>query len=367
MRSRFPIVIISASLCIIGGSIIVLSRKPVPIPVQSSSAPAPAAVGLPGARSEFITSEPPIVDAPGIPAESQPISAVGTANRGVLERFLSNELSVRLTAAQVADYLRNRPRDAEGLMTAFRFTKDLELLREAAQLSPGNPQVQLQLALHSDNPAEQRRALEALKQNDPENGLADYLSALEHFRAGNVEEAMSDISVGVGKGTIDDYTRSASQSAEEAYMAAGFSVGEAKAAAIMSMERPHLTQLRAVASELGELQSSYAKNGEATTAATIAKLGVTLAQQMQRGAPCLIDELVANAMEKKFLATWEPADREARLAELQQRKGEITRMIGNKAPLQMGETEAIAYFDRQKLYGEFEALRWLNERHARSQ
>jgi hypothetical protein len=29
----------------------------------------------------------------------------------------------------------------------------------------------------------------------------------------------------------------------------------------------------------------------------------------------------------------------------------------------MDDTEAVAFFDRQKLYGELEAIRWLRERH----
>ena len=56
------------------------------------------------------------------------------------------------------------------------------------------------------------------------------------------------------------------------------------------------------------------------------------------------------------------ATRQARLAEMDARQKSFQDMASSVSWENLDSAEAVAYFDRQKLYGELEALRWLRER-----
>jgi len=280
---------------------------------------------------------------------------------GPLARLLKETQLFKLTPAQLSKYLSENQGNAEALLALFRLTGDMSSLLQAANQFPNDPQVQLQLALSSSDATERRRGIEALRKNDPDNALGDYLSALDHFRAGRTESALNDLVAAADKNTLDYYTLSALQASEEAYMAAGYSVVEAKAAPMLSFPHQQFKPLQDLSKQMSELQNRYLQMGDRTSAQTVADMGINLGRQAQDG-HFVIDGLVGASIEKKFLGLLDPATRQARLAEMDARQKSLQDMASSVSWENLDDAEAVAYFDRQKLYGELEALRWLRER-----
>jgi hypothetical protein len=180
-----------------------------------------------------------------------------------------------------------------------------------------------------------------------------------------MDEAYTDLIAAAGKSRFDDYARQAQQSAEEAYLAAGYSPVEAKAAAMLGLQRRQIEPMRALSDQLTELQSGYSAKGDPASAGSVRQMGQALGQQMQSHASYLIDELVGISIERKFL----PKEDTIRQQELQQRI-EAIRSLGSSphwsALLEGSNTAEISlYLDRLKLYGEAATLQWLNQRHAK--
>ena len=280
---------------------------------------------------------------------------------GPIARLLKENQLLKLTPAQLSKYLSENQGNAEALLAVFRLTGDMNSLLQAATQFPNDPQVQLQLAFSSGDPGERRLGIDALRKNDPDNALGDYLSAREHFRAGRTEAALNDLVAAANKTTLDDYALSALQASEEAYMAAGYSVVEAKAAAMLGLTRQQIEPLQDLSKQMSQLQNRYLQMGDRTSAQTVSDMGINLGQQAQ-DSNFLIDELVGASIEKKFLRLLDPATRQARLAEMDARKKYLQDMASSVSWENLDGAEAVAYFDRQKLYGELEALRWLRER-----
>jgi hypothetical protein len=250
-----------------------------------------------------------------MPAATPPPVLPEKPTGGPLARLLKETQLFKLTPAQLSKYLSENQGNAEALLAVFRLTGDMSSLLQAANQFPNDPQVQLQLALNSSDATERRRGIDALRKNDPDNALGDYLSALDHFRAGRTEAALNDLVAAADKTTLDYYALSALQASEEAYMAAGYSVVEAKAAPMLSFPRQQIKPLQDLSKQMTELQNRYLQMGDRTSAQTVADMGINLGRQAQDG-QFVIDGLVGASIEKKFLGLLDPATRQARLAEM---------------------------------------------------
>lgn len=284
---------------------------------------------------------------------------------GPLARLMKNpEASLKLAASQLSTYLDQNRRNAESLLAAFRLTGDFAFLREAAQKFPHNAAVQIELALRSKDEAERSQAIDSMRRADPANALGDYLSALDHLRHGRSGQAFNDLIAAAGKTQFDDYSLNAMQNTEEAYLAAGFSTVEAKAAVMLGLTRQQLQPMRDLAQQLDELQQGYLATGDSASAESIRQMGHALGRQMQGTAGFFIDELSGISIEKKFL---DPATASARKQEHAQRIDSIKRSVGGDEYARllqgMDAQEVISYCDRLKLYGESAAMQWLRERH----
>jgi len=310
----------------------------------------------------------PRLPQPPVPGESLPEAAAPHP----LAKLLKGEV-LKLTPEQAETYLQQNKRSAEALMAAARMTGNLSLLREAAEKFPNDPRVQLDLALRGTTPEEKRKALDAFRQLARDNPLGDYLSALDHFKSGRTDDGVKDLLQVSGKNRLQDYTHDHAQSAEEAFLSAGYGALESKAAGMFGVELPHLQLVRELATQMTELQKRYTQAGDATSAQAVGQLGLNLAWQLEgQSGRTLIGELMGMAVERKFLATQSPDSAfgsdgrtvRDRLAELDAHRQSIreltplTDMLGR-----LPEREAFIYFDRLKLHGELDALRWLKNRH----
>jgi hypothetical protein len=302
------------------------------------------------------------------PAESAPEAAAANP----IAKLLNGE-AFKLTPEQAEVYLQQNKRSAEALLAAARTTGNLGLVREAAERFPNDARVHLDLALRGETPEEKRKALDAFRQLARDNPIGDYLSALDHFRSGRTDDGVKDLLQASSKNRLQDYTLDHAQSAEEAFLSAGYGPLEAKAAGTSGVLLPHMTSLRDLATHMAELQKQYAQAGDAGSAQAVGQMGLNLAWQLE-GQPgrTLLGELVGLAIEKKFLAAKSPdslfgsdertvRERMAEMDAHRQSIRELTAMTDLLARLP--EREAILYFDRLKLNGELDALRWLKNKH----
>jgi len=178
-----------------------------------------------------------------------------------------------------------------------------------------------------------------------------------------MEEAYYDLVAAAGKTRFDDHALQAQQSAEEAYLAAGFSPVQAKAAAMIGLQRRQIEPMRDLSKQLINIHQAYTAASDADSAESVRQMGEALGRQMQSSASYLIDELVGINIENQFLPA---SDGGVRQQALQQRVSAI-RALGSSPEwktLMEGSdtTEITLYLDRLKLYGEAAAIQWLMQR-----
>lgn len=322
-----------------------------------------------------IPQEPrrPRLPAPRLPQTPGPAESVlEAAAPNPLAKLLSGE-PLKLTPEQAEAYLQQNKRSAEALLAAARLTGNLGLVREAAEKFPNDPRVQLDLALRGETPEEKRKALDAFRQLARDNPLGDYLSALDHFKSGRTDDGVKDLLQVGGKNRLQDYTLDHAQSAEEAFLSAGHGVLESKAAGMFGVLLPHMQSLRDLGTQMAELQKQYAQAGDSTSAQAVGQMGLNLAWQMEgQSGRTLLGELVGMSLERKFLASQAPDSPfgsdgrmvRDRLAELDAHRQSIRELTPFTEMLpRLPEREALIYFDRVKLHGELDALRWLKNKH----
>lgn len=288
-----------------------------------------------------------------------------------LARMLKDGQQLTLSPAQLTQYLQENRRSAEALLVASRLTNDLALLRQAAQTFPEDPYVQLELAIRGATPEERRKALEAFRQTEPDNALGDYLSALDHFRQGRPDAAVQDLLASKDRSYLGDHSLEMLQSSEDVFLSAGYSAAEAKAAAMLKLQRVQAAPLVELSKKIADLQNQYVRHGDRVSSEAVREIGLQLGQKIQNESQFVIDDLTGMAIERRFLNQLPPTSSYgetgqtvgARLAALDAQREQIKQASGAIDLLPtLGESEAVSYLDRLKLYGELEALRWLEQR-----
>jgi hypothetical protein len=316
-------------------------------------------------------------------AEAQPDDSQPT---NLLARLLKDGGALTLRREQVEPYLQASHRSAESLLAAFRVTDDPALLREALEQHPTDPEVNFAAYFAFKNemtPEERRQRLEAFKQSAPDNALASYLSAQDYFQSGQSDQAVQELVAALSNPRIRDYSGDFIQNLEEAYRAAGYSEGEAKAAAAYALPLPQLAELRRLGQNLGELSNLYRQAGDEASAQAALQMGVALGRQVTEpsGSNYLVHDLVGLGIERQILERMDPTNSydtagrtvQDRLNELAQRREDIRELQGAVDPdgrwdsltgvLQsLSEQDLISFFDRIKVTGELEALRWARTR-----
>ena len=153
-------------------------------------------------------------------------------------------------------------RNAAGLLAAFRTTGDPTLLKEAMEKYPNDPQVAFEAAFARDlSPEEQRQWLNTFEKSAPDNALANYLSALNYFNSGEIDQGVQELTAASGK-QFDDYTLDRVQDDVEAYLAAGYSMADAKAIASSQLLLPQLAQLKKLGLNAVDLANAYRQAGD---------------------------------------------------------------------------------------------------------
>jgi hypothetical protein len=347
----------------------ILSRPPAHTRTKELS-PADAAGVVPLGES---TPHPASITAAPIPLVQK------TQATNLLALLLKGELP-DLTPGQLKAYLEANHRNAESLLAAYQATHERALLDEAIANYPNDPQVAYTAWFRTpaDDPGAlqaRRQALDLFKQAAPDNALANYLSAANYFKSGQPELALQELQTAAAKPTYNDYTQDAIQSMEEAYLAAGYSEVEAKAAATTGALLPHLAEMKQAGLSLVELANSYQQAGDPASAQALFQMCLDLGQRLDDpNSLTLIQPLVGIAIQRAGLAAMASAASDAdaaqaiqeRLNSLNQQRAGIRALVADQ-PIETWlpnatSEEANAYFDRMRLFGEQRALQWLATR-----
>ena len=249
-----------------------------------------------------------------------------------------------------------------------------DYLRLALAYFPDDPRVLVSASGLSDGPEAKRERLDRLKAAAPDNALADYLSARDHFQQGRLEEAIADLAAANGKARFDDYVLDAMLTTEELYLQAGRSAAEAKALGTATAHLPHLAQLKGLAQDVAALQTRYLEAGDPAAAEQLARYGLRLGEQLTvgEGSHTLIGQLVGTAVERIVLKPLDP-DRAYEflpgtvneyVVQLDQRRAAAREngRVFDRWLETATEAEVTSYFDRFKVYGESEAMNWVRQR-----
>jgi RNA polymerase sigma factor (sigma-70 family) len=337
-------------------------------PPSSSAAAAPVDRQPPTPRRR-ITVPPAIPPAP-ISALAKKSAAVAFPDTRIYQ--LLKQKQPRLTPAQVGPYLEANGRSAASLLAAYRTTTDPGLLTEAMTKYPTDPQVSFEAVIQKDiSPEERRRRLDSFMKADPENSLASYLSALDHFKAGEPEATIKDLVAAAGKTQFQDYAKDRKQTDEEAYLAAGYPPGESKLMGNTFVIEPQLADFRQLGRYLIGLADNYDKSADASSRQNALQMTVDLGKRFgdqASGGPLMI-QLVGISIERMALEVMDPASpygaagetvRE-RLDQLLARKESIHVLTAQADPIweRLSDRDWISYYNQVASIGEEEALKWM--------
>lgn len=326
--------------------------------------PAPANP-LTAQREARLRSPAPLATAfdPVEPATNAPVAT------NLYARLVNGDIP-HVSLEQLETYLAQNKRSVEALLGALRASGDDSLLAEAKAKFPNDPRVQFAAAFKTDSPEERRQWLEKFKQSDPDNALANYLLAGDHFKSGLAEQALQEIAAAAAKPGMKNYLLDFVQNAEEAYVASGMSGDTAKAIAATSALLPELASLKQVGVDLVELAKRYQQAGDGTSARTALEMGLNLGHRL--GEPpqtTLIQELVGMAIERQALSAMDPSlpyDQTGQTAQNQldalAARRKAFQQLTSKSDailMNMSDQDLAHYFDRLKLQGEAAALRWV--------
>ncbi len=319
------------------------------------------------ARSDFKYHYlPPVLPSASIKAEPE----ADTSDR---------PLPPQISRETAEEWLTRHHRDATSLLAAFRARGDTNYLNEAATNFPNDPHVELAVLARNAFPEDRRKWLDLLKTSSPSNSVANYLSAQDYLKNGQTNEAVTELLAASGKPQFDNYETESRSNSEALYLYSGKSQIEcdhASLADISAESLPELATFKQLALAIGDLQKQYLAAGDAAAAVNLAQMGMTLGNQLTRGdsGKYIINQLVGIADENIALANLDPntsydfLDGQTPAQVLQQLKDlkksyrELAGQFSAAYP-NLTDEEMASYLTRSKIYGEFDAMRWVVRQH----
>ena len=278
---------------------------------------------------------------------------------------------VKLTREQVEAFLKANGRTAATLLAAFRTSGDRALLAEAAEKFPNDPHVAFETAMDKSlSPADQRLWLDAFERSAPDNALANYLSALNYFNAGQTDKAVQELSAASGK-RINDYTVDRAQGDDEAFLAAGYPLADARTMSSRDLMLPQLAQVKQLSIDTIDLANAYQQSGDTASAQAALQTAAGIGQQFASPAPgeSAISQLVGIWIEKAALNAMDPtapfgndgSTVQDELNRLTQQKAAFSSLEDQVEPLlpKVSDQDLVIYKDRWLMFGEQNAGQWI--------
>jgi RNA polymerase sigma factor (sigma-70 family) len=316
------------------------------------------------------------------PSQPPPVTenrAVTAARpRSLYELMTNSQSTVRLTQAQAEAFLRENKRSAVSLLSAFRTSDNPALIQEALQKFPNDPMVNFEAALSRDmSPAERRQYLDAVKQSSPENALAYYLSAADHFKTGERDEAVKDMIAAAGKTEFEDYSAERLQTDAEAFRAGGYAVADANLLATKQLAYPHMVQMKELSTSMLDLAKSYQQAGDVASSQAVLEMAADVGRHYNDSTASepLIGRMLGLTTELAALRAMEPnsaynvnGEAPAGHSTVQDRINQLTQQRAGLMDLKnqiepvwqtMAEQDWISYQNRATTFGEEAAMRWI--------
>ena len=334
------------------------------------------------ADNERLAAKPPRLPAPLVQVNTvfvtNTVPAESTDFTNLYSRLYDRlkDKQVKLTPEQVEAYLRANGRNATTLLAAFRTSGDAALLKEAVEKYPNDPQVNFEAVarnlMHAKDvsPAEQRQSLDAFEKAAPDNALANYLSAANYFKAGQIDQGVQELAAASTK-SLDDYSSSRAENDVEAFMAAGYPMADASVLGTSQLTLPQLAPLKQMAQQASSLANTYQQGGDTESAQTMLQMADRLGQQYANPTPGepLINELVGIAIEKIALTGMDPnapygdggGTVQDRLNQLTQQRADI-RQVNQQVEAtlpSMSDQDWILYKNHWLMFGEKNAENWV--------
>jgi RNA polymerase sigma factor (sigma-70 family) len=291
------------------------------------------------------------------------------ANTNLYVRF--KDKVPKLTAGQVEAYLETNGRKAASLLAAYRTSGNPALLKEAMEQYPNDPQVAFEAAFDKDlSPEQLRQWLNTFEQSAPDNALANYLSAFNCFKTGQIDQGVQELTAASGK-QLDDYTLDRMQDDEEAYLSAGYSAAEAERIADSWLMLSQLSQVKQLGRDLIALANAYSQSGDQNSAQATLQMAMNLGQTVagQSSSAALLGKLVGLSIETLALNAMNPnstygdngqtaQDQLNQIAQNRAAVNELVRQAESLMPM-MSDQDVLNYENRRKIFGELAALRWV--------
>lgn len=308
-----------------------------------------------------------LVAAPPVPA---PISNLPT---NAIARLKGE--NPRLTHDQVEAYLNTNGRTAANLLAAFRTSGDPALLQEAMQKFPNDPQVDFEAVLNGNlSSDEQRQWLSSFEKSAPDNALANYLSALNYFNAGQIDQGVQEMTAASNK-PFQDYTLDRIEDDEEAYLGSGYSQLDSEAIASEQLLLPQLTQMKQLGLDMMQLGQTYSQAGDPASAQSAFQMAANLGQCYADSSPGEpeVSQLVGMFIEQKALEAMSPGASygyegqtvQDYLNQLTQEKTTLMQLNQQAGPFlsSLSDQDLFIYKSRWIMFGEQNALQWVVAKH----
>ncbi len=317
----------------------------------------------------------PKLPAPVVRASSDASSEDAPAH-SLYDKYVKGTNLAKVPVEKLAAYLKENHRDASSLLAAYRISRDTSLLEEAMQKFPNDPEVAFEAAFKQGiSPEDRRQWLDNFKKVAPDNALANYLSAYEYFKNGQSDQAVQEFTAASAKQGLDEFNSDRVENDQEAYLAAGYSIEEAKAAACSQLLLPQLAQIKQACLSMADLAKSYQQAGDSASAQSVLQMTIQMGQRYNNSDPGqpMISELVGIAVERIALSAMDPnapygdngGTAQQYLDQLTQQRDAL-RQLGQQAePLysQLSDRDWMLYKDRWMTLGEENALHWVINRY----
>ena len=326
----------------------------------ATPAPVPRLPAPPLPVADRTNASPAVTFAPG-----------DTPFTNLYSRF-TNE-APKLSAAQVAAFLKANRTNAASLLAAYRTSGDRALLKEAMEKFPNDPQVALEAIFDKDlSPDQQRQWLNTFEKSAPDNALANYLSAYNYFNAGQIEQGIQELSASSGK-EVSDYTSERAQGDEEAYLSAGYSAAEAARISDSWLTLSQLYQIKHLGVDLVDLANAYNQSGDQASAQATLQMAMDVGQRYGNGNAStdwtLISQLMGMAIQKMALGAMDPnapygnngQTVQDQLNQIARSRTAISELVQQVTPLlpTLSDQDILNYENRRRAFGELAALQWL--------
>jgi hypothetical protein len=289
-----------------------------------------------------------------------------------LQRLLSGDpLRGKISRDVLNAFLEDRGRTALSLLVAWQESGNEELLQEAAERHPDDPNVQLAM-LATQLPDEERwQWIARFKASAPENALANYYAAAEFLQKNDLASAIAELRAATTKSGYEDYMIAQLAERNVLFQATGLPETEARVQAMFGVTMPFLSVLNKMRQGLPSEIEARLAGGDVQGAIDLGGMGMTMAAQMRTGSSShvILNELVSLAIERSMLealgtdaaGTLLGASSTDRLAEIKSRGEEIrelTRTI-DPAANDISPAQLTQYLQIMLDSGELQALQWL--------